>query len=332
MKRILIIFLLTSSLILSQDKVGTTAANFLSIPVGARASSMGGAFVALSDDVTSAFWNPSGLAAMSKNEVSIIHSEWLLDTNLDWAGLRFALDENSAVAISVYQLDYGEEEITTEEDPNGTGQNWSANDLAIGLSYARNLTDRFSIGGTAKYIRQAIWHESASAFAFDVGLLFKTEFQGFQIGMNISNFGTEMKLDGKDLLQPIDIDPDNAGNNQTITSKLDTDSWELPLLFTIGSAMKVINSGEWQFTVAADALMPNNNNSYINAGAELGWSEMLFIRGGYSSIFKNYAEEGLTAGVGLRKYFGTLFLQADFSYTDFGKFDNLLRYSLSIGF
>jgi len=45
-----------------------------------------------------------------------------------------------------------------------------------------------------------------------------------RIGMNISNFGTEMRLDGKDLYQPVDVDPGNTGNNDKITSTLNTDS------------------------------------------------------------------------------------------------------------
>lgn len=315
----------------AQNKTGTTAANFLTIPVGPRASAMGGAFSAVADDATTSYWNPGGLSRMIRNEFTATTAEWLVGTRINWLGVAFKLDDDNAVGISVNQLDYGEEEITTPQEPNGTGQNWSANDIAISLSYARNLTDRFSIGGSFKYISQRIWNESATAFALDVGLLFYTQLEGLRLGMNISNFGTEMQLDGQDLLQPVDIDPANAGNNSTITSKLDTDSWPLPLVFTVGVGFDITRTEDWIVTVATDAVIPNNQNTYGNAGFEVTWNNLISLRGGYNSILKEDSEEGLTAGIGIQYDFGSFFAKVDYSYADFGIFDEISRFSLSVG-
>ncbi|MFA7287471.1 MAG: PorV/PorQ family protein [Melioribacteraceae bacterium] len=315
-----------------QSKVGTTAANFLNIPVGPRATSMGGAFVAVANDVTSAFWNPGGLSRLEGNEFSASTANWLVDTKLNWIGLAFKLDDDQTVAISLNQLDYGEEEITTASQPNGTGERWSAMDVAFGLSYARNLTDRFSIGTTIKYIQQRIWNESASAFAVDIGLLFKTQFNGLRIGMNISNFGTEMKLSGKDLLQPVDIDPSNTGNNANIVSSLETDSWTLPLNFQVGLGIDLLDNDSWKWTVATDAIYPNNQTSNLNLGTELGWSKIVYLRVGYNSLLKEDAEEGLTAGLGLHYEIAGVKLGVDYSYMDFGRFNEISRYALTIGF
>ena len=333
MNKLITIIILAFSVTLSaQSKFGTTAANFLTIPVGPRASGMGGAFVAVANDVTAAYWNPGGLSKLQSNEFNVTHADWLANTKLDWAGIAMKLSESDAFAISLYQLDYGEEEITTVRQQNGTGQTWSASDIAISLSYARNLTDVFSIGGTVKYIQQKIWNESASAFAIDIGLLFTTQFNGLRLGMNIANFGTEMKLSGKDLLQPIDIDPAHAGNNANITTDLDTDSWNLPLVFSVGLSYDFLKNEDWTFTVATDALIPNNQTSYLNLGGELVWDNILFLRGGYNSLFKDFAEEGLTVGAGLQYDFGGVRVRADYSYMDFGKFNEISRYSVSIGF
>ncbi len=333
MNKLITIIILAFSVTLSaQSKFGTTAANFLTIPVGPRASGMGGAFVAVANDVTAAYWNPGGLSRLQSNEFNVTHADWLANTKLDWAGIAMKLSESDAFAISLYQLDYGEEEITTVRQQNGTGQTWSASDIAISLSYARNLTDVFSIGGTVKYIQQKIWNETATAFAVDIGLLFTTQFNGLRLGMNIANFGTEMKLSGKDLLQPIDIDPAHAGNNANITTDLDTDSWNLPLVFSVGLSYDFLKNEDWTFTVATDALIPNNQTSYLNLGGELVWDNILFLRGGYNSLFKDFAEEGLTVGAGLQYDFGGVRVRADYSYMDFGKFNEISRYSVSIGF
>ena len=333
MKKFLIPFIVIfiSGALFSQTKVGTTAANFLTIPVGPRATGMGGAFTAVANDATTAFWNAGGLSRLPRSEFTFAYTEWLVQTKFNWVGLAFKLDEDNAVALFVNQLDYGEEEVTTPESPNGTGERWNAEDIAVGLSYSKNLTDRFSVGGTIKYISQSIWKESATAWAVDVGLLFYTPLDGLNLGMNISNFGTEMRLDGENLLLPADIDPANTGNNANISSKLETDSWPLPLVFAVGLGYDVFNSAEWRWTVAGDAIVPNNQNTYGNFGTELVWNNVISLRVGYNSLFKDDAEEGLTAGVGLQYDFGSFFAKFDYSYTDFGIFDQISRFSLSVG-
>lgn len=335
----LLLFLTSISGIIAQTKVGTTAANFLNIPVGSRASAMGGAFSAVANDATSSYWNAAGLSRLTKTEFSITSAEWLVGTRINWIGLAYKLDDDNAFGISINQLDYGEEEITTPEQPQGTGAKWSASDLAVSLSYARNLTDRFSIGGSLKYITQKIYNESASAFALDVGLLFQTEIEGLKLGANISNFGTEMKLDGKDLKRPIDVDPSNAGNNPNISGSLDTDSWPLPLVFTVGLSYSLKIFDQFNAILTSDAVIPNNQATYGNFGIELEWNSMLFLRGGYNGIMKEkneklYSEkalDGLSAGVGFKYEFGEYFTKFDYSYSNVGIFRQISRFSLSIG-
>jgi len=329
---VLFIVLLISSHLIAQNKVGTTAAEFLTIPIGPRATSMGGAFIASANDVTAAYWNPGALSRITTSEFQAAYADWIFDTKHNWVGVAVKLDDDNTFALSFNQLDYGQEEITTEEEPNGTGQYWDASDIAIGLSYSRNLTDRFSIGGTFKYINSKIWNESASAFALDVGLLFKTQLEGLRLAMNISNFGTEMKLDGPDLFSAIDIDESNFGNNPNISGKLETDSWELPLTFTVGAAMDLMDNEDWLFTVATDAIYPINTTAYLNMGTEIVWNKLVFLRTGYTSLFEEASEEGLSAGVGIKYNISGFNFGIDYSFVDFGQFDNISRYSLSISF
>ena len=88
MKKILLIviaFVLTGS-VFPQTKVGTTVANFLTIPVGPRASGMGGAFIAVANDVTAAYWNPAGLSRIPRSEFTASTVEWLV-SSLEQTGL-----------------------------------------------------------------------------------------------------------------------------------------------------------------------------------------------------------------------------------------------------
>lgn len=314
-----------------QSKVGTTAVPFLGISVGPRATAMGGAFTAMCNDATALYYNPGGISQMENSQFLVSHTGWLVNTSLNWIGFVFKLDPSNAIGIHVTHLDYGEEDVTTVEQPEGTGEKWTALDFAAGLSYARNLTDRFSIGGSIKYIQQRLWNESASAFALDIGLLFVTDFNGMKLGMSISNFGTDMHMDGKDLLKRIDLDPKVLGNNETIVSKLKTDNWPLPLFFRVGIAIDVMRLGMNRMTIAIDALRPSDNTEIINAGGEIAFGNRVFLRGGYKSLFRDRSEEGLTLGCGVEMSLGSSMIwNFDYTYADFGLFQDVQM--ISIGF
>ncbi len=325
----------------AQSKVGTTAAQFLGISVGARAIAMGSAYVASNEDVTSLYWNPGAFVQAGKSEFDFTNTDWLVGTKFRWFGFMYNLDGENAVGVSFTQLDYGQDDVTTVTYPDGTGEKWSAADIAVAVSYARRLTDRFSIGGSAKYINQSIWNESASTFAFDVGLLFITGFNDMRLGMSMTNFGGDMKMDGQDLLNTIDIDPSNSDSNKTLVAGLKTDSWPIPLAFRVGIGMDVYKDDMFRVTLASDGVLPSDNQASVNIGGEVGWNNMFFVRGGYNSAFRANSkvfvredqQQGLGLGAGVRYMVpGFAALQVDYAYLQFGLFGNLNTIALSIGF
>ena len=325
----------------AQSKVGTTAAQFLGIPVGARAIAMGGAYVAVNPDVSSLYWNPGAVVQADRSEFSFVNTDWLVGTKFRWFGLVLNLDGDNAIGASVTDMDYGQGDVTTVASPEGTGETWSAADMAVTLTYSRRLTDKFSIGGSVKYINQRVYNETATTAAFDAGLLYITDLNGLRIGMSMSNFGGDMTLAGRDLLNQVNTDPNNAGSNKTLVAYLKTDAWPLPLLFRVGAAMDVVKNDQVSATVAVDALRPSDDFESINVGGEIGWQNIFFIRGGYQSIFKggqaplssDKGQEGLTLGAGLQYHFeGFAGLSFNYAYQKFGLFGNLNTIALSIGF
>ena len=229
MKKVLTILVLFVSMAFGQTKVGSTAAPFLNIGIGPRAISMGGAFVATANDVTTLYWNPAGVSRMEANGAFFGHTKWFADITYNWAGVVLNLGGMGAAGMSLTYLDYGQIEVTTDREQDGTGEFYSAHDLAAALTYSYNLTDRFSLGMSVKYINQSIYNSSADAFAVDLGTLFLSDIYGIRIGATISNFGTDMQLDGKDLYVLYDADPNINGNNDQILAKLKTDGYPLPL-------------------------------------------------------------------------------------------------------
>ena len=319
----------------SVSKVGTTAAPFLEIPVGARAIGMAGAFVGTSDDVTALYWNPAGIARLNQSEALFTHTEWIADMQFDYAGLALSLESFGWLGLSFTSLGMSEMPVRTVDQPEGTGEFFDAGSFAMGLHYARSLSDKFSIGFTAKYISERIWNMQADAFAVDVGTMFVTNFlNGMRIGVTISNFGTDMKLAGRDTRTFHPIDPTNTGGNDRIPQNIELDSWHLPLNFQFGIAVDAIKSDDHQLTLAIDALHPTDNNESMNVGGEYSFKRIFFVRGGYQSLFLTDAEGGLSLGTGILAplFGGTTKARVDYAYTDFGRLQAVHVFAVSVLF
>jgi opacity protein-like surface antigen len=294
---------------------------------------MGGAFVAIANAATAIYWNPAGIARLPRSEAILIHTNWLVGTNFDFVGVVVPMGYLGSIAVNVISLSTDEMEVRTVQRPEGTGEKFSYGDLSAGLSYAKNLTDRFSIGVNAKYISQRIWHMKAKGIAFDIGTLFKTRFNGMVIGMTISNFGASLKLEGRDVFVNYDEAPQFGGSNDRIPASKLTDKFPLPLLFRVGVAMDILKSGSSRLTIAAAAAHPNNNTEYINTGMEYVFNKNLALRFGYKNLFTLDTEEGFTAGFGTKlKLPGGVALKIDYAYQDFGRLQNAQRFSLGLEF
>lgn len=313
--------------------VGTTGAPFLEIEIGPRATGMGGAFTAIANDATAVYWNPAGIARLAVNEAILTHTRWLAGISFDFVAGIFPMGQYGVIGVSGTSLSMGEMEVRTIAQQEGTGEKFGANSLALQLSYAMNLTDRFSIGFNGKYIQENMWHMSASAVAIDIGTLFTTQFNDMQIGMSISNFGTDMKLVGRDAMVYHDIAPDIIGNNDKTVAFLGTEAWSLPLTFRAGIAMDIMRVLNSRITVAIDAIHPNDNSEYLNLGLECALINLLSLRCGYCSLFKRDSEEGPTLGFGIRtKLDGGVAFKVDYAYADFGRLINAHRFAIAVEF
>ncbi len=318
---------------LAQDKVGTTAAPFLGIGAGPKAIGMGGAFTAVANDPSALYWNPAGISRTGKTEILFEHTNYLINTGYNFFGAVIAFDEDNAIGISITNLDYGTEDVTTVNSPDGTGEKWSAADWAVGITYSRNLTDRFSIAGTGKMVMQKIWRESATGWALDAGLLYITPFNDLKIAMDISNFGTDMQLSGEDLLVTYDPNQSMAGNNKKIPAQYYTNSYPMPLFFRIGLAMDVINSEDNRLTLAADAIHPSDNAENLNVGGEYAWNKLVFLRIGYKGLGIPDNQEGLTLGMGLSYQISyNLTFGLDYAYEHYGLLKDIQKIAVKVTF
>jgi len=297
-------------------KVGTTVAQFLKIPTGARSIAMGNTGASLEGDVYSIYWNPGALARLrTTGEATFNHAEWLADISYDYAAAGLTLDGLGTIGVSITSLRVPEDIVRTEINPDGDGRRWDYASFAMGFSFARSLTDRFSIGFTAKYIRESIWHMSSQGFAFDIGTIYTTTFNDLKIGASISNFGTKMRLDGHDI--SFNNFPDGSlGQGPQNVESID-----------------IVRMDNIRATAALDATHPNDNVEYVNSGLELAYDEMFFGRVGYKTLFYDESEEGLTWGLGvLFALNNTTGIKVDYAFADFGRLKNVQYVSVGVTF
>ncbi|MBI1925850.1 PorV/PorQ family protein [Candidatus Poribacteria bacterium] len=338
--------------------VGTTGAQFLKIGPDARAEGLGGAFGAVSNDVNAIYWNPAGLSHIQKNSLSNTYTVWLGDTRYNFLAFATPVEKVGTIAASVTALTMPQMEITTLENPDGTGLWFDAGDWAVSLAYARQLYDRSKTHGTeeggarlsfginTKLIYQKIYRESAKGVAVDVGTLYYTGWRSLRIGMCLSNFGPDMSFSGPDLKTGTQIggterfgeyNPFPDTTNPTRTATLDTTTFAMPINFRVGVAYDIVDQGDHFLTLALDGNHPNDNNERLHIGAEYWYKKAGSIRVGYKfrlgekEIRKN-EEENITLGLGLNLNVKTVNLILDYAFANFDLLEQAHHITLGIVF
>jgi hypothetical protein len=311
------------------DYSGTSAANFLKIGVGARPMAMGDAAISTISDPTALYWNVAGITRIEEKTALVISSmNWLVDTRHSYLGAILNLGVLGSVGLDMQYLDYGKVEETTVYDQDGTGRFFSASDIAVGLGYARKLTERFSFGAKVKYIYEELANTSADAFGIDVGAVFQTSFydNNLRLAATLSNFGAKMQFEGRDLSVTYVV-PGSPSNKQ-IPANLATIDWEIPLLFRFGASNYFIKNENWSALLGYDVLDSRDYDVRHNLGAEVGYRNTFFLRGGYKF---NYDEVKYTAGLGfdLHPFIGYK-IKLDYVFLDYGVFGAMNQFTFII--
>lgn len=307
------------------DKVGTTAAQFLQIGVGGRIPAMGGAGVAMVEGADALYWNPAGILKNRGFSLRVYDASWFADLKHQFVGVTVPVGGNGMVGFQAVSLGGDEFEQTTMTFQEGNGVMVEYRDIALGVTYAHRLTDRFITGGTVKYIHQKLFHETASTFAIDLGTNLRTEIPGFYIGMAMSNLGGEMKLEGRDLL---------TSTGEEVSTEYQVSKWPLPLMFQVGVGWRLLGvedayriTDAHGFTVAADGHHINEGLTRWRVGVEYNLKNMVFARAG--RVFEHHTEEW-TFGGGIKATVGKYLISADFAYADMGDLGGVERISLGL--
>jgi Uncharacterised protein family (UPF0164) len=329
-----LITLLTALIPLAQSetrsKVGTSAAVFLRIPAGARGSALGSAFTSMATDASVMYWNPGGIARLPGYQLTFDHSDWLPGIDYSYMGAFMPVTTDISLGVTASYLATEQMDITTPQFPMGTGETYDAGSVSFGGSIGARLTDRFTIGGTVKFIQERIYNSTANGLAFDIGTLFDTPFYGVRFGTSISNVGTKLRMNGEDLNVRADIAPDQEGNNETVVSQLKTDSFDPPMILRLGLSAEAWHTEQLRVTWLIDGVNPNDNAPSVNAGLEVGvMKDALNLRIGYNELFLDESVRGLTYGAGLRLSTSNRVIRFDYAYQVFEYLGGVNRFTLS---
>ncbi len=228
------------------SKTGTADMQFLKITTDARAIGMGEAYVAVSDDISSTYWNPGGLALKEKNQSFFSHTEYVADIQFEYFSTSVYSDLG-VFAFHAYMMHMDDMPIRTEQELD-TGEKFTCMGLSTGLTYSRQFTDKFSFGFTAKYLREELYTYEVSTLAFDIGSQYNTRWRNLTIGMALSNFGGEVEFevdddnDGRNNEDPFDL-LDNDGDGR-VDEDGDGLTSQIPMNFSFGLSVDLMNDRE----------------------------------------------------------------------------------------
>ena len=309
------------------SKVGMSGAQFLKIPTSARIVGLGGAFVAVANDVSTVFVNPAGMRNINNTGFSVSEVNWIADINYTTLGFVKSTGYNS-FGFQMSALTMGKIKRTTYTDPDGeTSGDFSAYDIMLGGSYARSMTDKLDVGVTMKYVKEVISNMSASALAFDLGTYYKTGFRTLVIGMAMHNYSTAMQFQGQDLKVP-DI-PEQwvdsfAYNGGPLPLLLETSEYSMPLNFGIGVAYTFTPGAKTSILTTAEVVHPNDGLEKFMIGAEFTHNKMFSLRVGYKLdpdkfYDKKSSLENLAAGFGAKFNVGSAIFQFDYGFLNNGR-------------
>lgn len=301
--------------VLGGQRAGTATLPFLKIGVGARAAAMGESFVAVANDASALYWNPAGIMEFNQDQIILAHMEWPVDIRHEFLGYVHHFGDANAIGVSAVSLHMDDMEETTEFQPTGTGNFFSFGDIGISLSYARQLTDRFSAGATVRFVEETLAEVKTRGLLVDIGTWYWTGYRSTRFAVAVSNFGPNLRPGGT-----------LPSGDEPLT---EFQSFAPPTIFRFGFAMELLQNDSQRMTTAVQLNHPNDNSENVNFGVEYAFEEKFILRGGYRI---NVDEASFSFGGGLKIPVTFAGLSLNVAYSDFGRLGNTTRGEVLISF
>ena len=336
MKRLLLITITLVALnltALSQafQNAGATGDQFLKIGVGAKAMGMGGAFGSLAGDASSLAWNPAGIGTIQTIQLSVDHTPWVAGINHDFVGLVVPIADNVNLGFHTIFASSGPIEITTIDQPEGTGSNYDVADVAVGLTSSVRLTTQLTFAVTVKYVQERIYDVQSGGVASDFGAWYATNFRSLTVGFSVMNLGFDEAFTGHSL--EVQYSPPGTSESP-INSELQAEPYSLPLMFRASGSFDFFEMfasplPEHKLTAAVDFLQNADTPERLMIGAEYTWRDMLSLRSGYAI---NSDELSWNVGGGATIDASGFVLEVDYAVSSLGRFGLGQRFGITMSY
>jgi len=302
------------------SRAGTTGMQFLKIAPDARSAGLSGNFVALVNDVSAVYWNPAGLALLDSQRYHVQMGQTLYwaDIGISYLAAVRRFSGGSALGLSVVGLNSGEMPVTTEFQPFGTGETFTANSSLVGLTYARSLTDMFSFGISAKWARENLAGVVTQNVLSDFGFDYQIGLRNATLAVCVSNFGVNVRPDGS-------LSRLRLSGRDTLT---DFEEISVPALFRVGLAFDALNKENHRIRGAVQLNHPTDNRESLGFGGEYAYRNLLFARMGYEVGVDEALLPSFGAGFLLPRRFGSL--RFDYGFNNKTRLGSVHRFTLGL--
>jgi len=304
-KQLFFLLIMVSILLAQYERPGSTSAQFLKIDISARGAGMAGAYNAVVDGAEALVYNPAVIATLPGTDAVFNHNAWFGGISHDYMAVARNFGRFGAFGLSATTLYTPEMKVRTPLQPDGTGETFYAGSVRTGLTYARRLTDHVSFGGTLNYIYLALYRDFAeSGYTIDISTDYNTGIREWRLAFAILNFGQSLTFVNEE--------------------------YPLPTLFTIGSSFNAIEKDKLKLKLSGTLKKPNDGAPLGQTGAELNFSDLLFLRAG-TNMGHNVARFAFGGGLAFDLKSGLAF-RFDYSYSDFSDLGAAHRYSIGLSF
>ena len=342
---------------IDNTRFGGTSAVFLTLPADARGAALGGAYAALVSDIAGAFYNPAVVSQMTSNQAMLNYTSYVADTRHITGAIGWSLQGGEwGLGLSVANFGFGDSPVYTEETQDGDGQTYSVSNTAIGLTIARQFSDRFSAGITPRLVTEQLGRVSATGLTVDFGTSYQGEVAGraLRASFTLLNYGPALTHDGPVL--NTSVDPEDEGMEVEDTpAELRTSSFEPPTQFRIGLAFDAMAESSRRLTLLSEFYQPNDSDPGVGVGAEFGANVSstlnvalrgsftfagdnrdsdisgAFGEGAFESDDSDASLDGLALGGGVALRSGAFSMGIDYAYRHLGFLPSVNMFSVKIG-
>jgi len=289
----------------AEDGDGGLGGAYLQVPIGARPTALGGAYVAISDDGAGPLYNPAGIANLRKALFTSSYRLMQLDRTMGYVSLLIPTARSSTLGFSWLYAGSGSVEARNT-DGDLLGYDLTQHNHSFSVMFAKRFESYLAAGFRGSYHHSQFAEMTSFSVALDLGVvlyisqLYKREkretmaVQDITVGFVIRNLGAKYRWNNEKYLV------------KHSTGVMGTEQEDgIPIEVGLGGSARFMKR---KLVLAADVNGDEETRFTFHGGAEYFVSPQLALRAGYG-------DKRLSAGTGYVFNFSNTVLAIDYAFS-----------------